>query len=125
MSITVKAITDRELWNGFLKKQPQGHLFQSYEWGDQKANLKATYLLQYQCFQWAKTQGCRFFDFRAIPELLEPGEEMWNVYLYKKGFGGFSHLTMPTQDYIYRLLLYKALHAATQFRARRQHAAHT
>jgi len=73
-----------------------------------KRNLKATYLLQYRCIEWAKARGCSYFDFRAIPEILEPGAAMWGVYEYKKGFGGFSRLHMPTQDYVYRPLVYSA-----------------
>jgi peptidoglycan pentaglycine glycine transferase (the first glycine) len=73
-----------------------------------KRNLKPTYLLQYRCFQWAKARGCSYFDFRAIPEVLEPGEEMWGVYEFKKGFGGFSRLNIPTQDYVVRPLIYTA-----------------
>jgi len=75
---------------------------------DNKRNLKPTYLLQYRCFQWAKARGCSYFDFRAIPEVLEPGEEMWGVYEFKKGFGGFSRLNIPTQDYVVRPFIYTA-----------------
>ena len=87
-----------------------------------KRNLKATYLLQYRCFQWAKAKGCSYFDFRAIPEVLEPGEEMWGVYEYKKGFGGFSRLHMPTQDYIYRPLIYSTWRKLVEMRRARRHA---
>ena len=73
-----------------------------------KRNLKPSYLLQYRCFQWAKMRGCSYFDFRAIPEVLEPGEEMWGVYEFKKGFGGFSRLNIPTQDYVVRPFIYTA-----------------
>lgn len=68
--------------------------------------LPKTHLLQYRCLQWAKERGCTYFDFRAIPEVLESGEEMWGVYHFKKGFGGFSRLHMPTQDYVYRPSIY-------------------
>src|SRR5947209_6129319 len=34
MRITVQEITDREQWDDFLKRQPRGHLLQSYEWGE-------------------------------------------------------------------------------------------
>src|SRR5690348_16512661 len=34
MTITIQEITDRGQWNAFLKSQPQGHLLQSYEWGE-------------------------------------------------------------------------------------------
>jgi lipid II:glycine glycyltransferase (peptidoglycan interpeptide bridge formation enzyme) len=71
-----------------------------------KRNLKPTYLLQYRCIQWAQARGCSYFDFRTIPEVLEPGEEMWGVYEYKRGFGGFSRLNLPTQDYVYRPIVY-------------------
>ncbi len=87
-----------------------------------KRNLKATYLLQYRCLQWAKTQGCSYFDFRAIPEILEPGEAMWGVYEYKKGFGGFSRLHMPTQDYVYRPLVYTAWRKLVEVRRARHYA---
>ena len=83
---------------------------------DKKRNLKAAYLLQYRCFLWAKEKGCSYFDFRTIPEILEPGEEMWGVYQYKQGFGGFSRLNMPTQDYVYRPLLYAAWSKAVETR---------
>jgi peptidoglycan pentaglycine glycine transferase (the first glycine) len=81
-----------------------------------KRNLKPTYLLQYRCILWAKSKGCRYFDFRTIPEILEPGEEMWGVYEYKKGFGGFSRLNMPTQDYVYRPLIYTAWRKLVEMR---------
>lgn len=86
-----------------------------------KRNLKATYLLQYRCFLWAKEKGCSFFDFRTIPEILEPGEEMWGVYEYKRGFGGFSRLNMPTQDYVYRPLIYTVWQKVVEIRRERRH----
>jgi lipid II:glycine glycyltransferase (peptidoglycan interpeptide bridge formation enzyme) len=69
-----------------------------------------THILQYRCIQWAKSKGCSFFDFRTIPESLDGNEEMYGVYHYKKGFGGFSRLHMPTQDSIYRPLIYNLWH---------------
>ena len=86
-----------------------------------KRNLKPTYLLQYRCIQWAKERGCSYFDFRTIPEILEPGEEMWGVYEYKKGFGGFSRLNMPTQDYVYRPWLYSGWRKLVELRRARRH----
>ena len=88
---------------------------------NQKRNLKPTYLLQYRCLLWAKERGCRYFDFRAIPEVLEPGEEMWGVYEYKKGFDGFSRLNMPTQDYVYRPLIYAAWRKLVEIRRAQRH----
>lgn len=87
-----------------------------------KRNLKPAYLLQYRCIQWAQARGCSYFDFRAIPEILEPGEEMWGVYEYKKGFGGFSRLNIPTQDYVYRPLIYNAWRRFVEMRRTRRHS---
>jgi len=89
---------------------------------NQKRNLKPTYLLQYRCFLWAKSRGCSYFDFRTIPEVLEPGEEMWGVYEYKKGFGGFSRLNMPTQDYVYRPFIYNGWRKLVEVRRAQRHA---
>ncbi len=87
-----------------------------------KRNLKPAYLLQYRCIQWAQARGCSYFDFRTIPEILEPGEEMWGVYEYKKGFGGFSRLNIPTQDYVYRPLIYNAWRRFVEMRRTRRHS---
>jgi peptidoglycan pentaglycine glycine transferase (the first glycine) len=86
-----------------------------------KRNLKAMYLLQYRCIQWAKARGCSYFDFRTIPEVLQPGEEMWGVYEYKKGFGGFSRLNMPTQDYVDHPLVYSGWRKLVEIRRARRH----
>ncbi len=88
-----------------------------------KRNLKAAYLLQYRCFQWAQAKGCSYFDFRTIPEILEPGEEMWGVYEYKKGYGGFSRLNIPSQDYIFRPMIYSAWRKSVEVRRNRRQAA--
>ncbi|GCF09458.1 lipid II:glycine glycyltransferase FemX [Dictyobacter arantiisoli] len=85
-----------------------------------KRNLKATYLIQYHCFLWAKENGCSFFDFRAIPNILKPGEEMWGVYEFKKGFDGYSRLVINTQDYIYNPVLYKAWNKMIDIRRARR-----
>ena len=73
---------------------------------DRDPSLPKTHLLQFRCLQWAKEQGCLYFDFRTIPEVLKPGEEMWGVYQFKKGFGGFSRLHLQTQDYVYHPFIY-------------------
>ncbi len=81
-------------------------------------NLKPGYLLHWKTFLWAKERGCTLYDFRGIPEILEPGEEMWNVYEYKRGFGGFSRLSLATHDYVYRPLLYWPVTLASRARVR-------
>ena len=35
----VRIVTDRVQWNGFLTQQLNGHLLQSYEWGELSSSL--------------------------------------------------------------------------------------
>lgn len=86
-----------------------------------KRNLKATYLIQFRSFLWAKEVGCSWFDFRTIPDVLQPGEEMWGVYEFKKGFGGFARLILPSQDYIYRPMVYWPWRKSTELRRIQRH----
>ncbi len=86
-----------------------------------KRNLKPTYLLQYRCILWAKDHSCEFFDFRTIPEILESDEEMWGIYEFKKGFGGFSRLNIPAQDYVYRPLIYKGWRKMVEIQRAQRH----
>ncbi|BCL81855.1 methicillin resistance protein [Ktedonobacteria bacterium brp13] len=79
------------------------------------------YLLQYYALCWAQDQGCRYFDFRSIPEVLMPGEDLWDEYEYKKGFGGFSRLNMLTQDYVYQPLIYKPWRALAELKHEPRH----
>ncbi len=89
---------------------------------DAHQNFPKSHLIQYRCLLWAKEKGCTYFDFRTIPEVLNPNEELWGVYQFKKGFGGFPRMSIPTQDYVYRSLIYEAWHKAVEVRrAYRQH----
>ena len=47
---------------------------------------------------------------------------MWGVYEYKKGFGGFSRLNIPTQDYVYRPLIYSGWRNFVELRRARRHS---
>jgi lipid II:glycine glycyltransferase (peptidoglycan interpeptide bridge formation enzyme) len=89
---------------------------------DHKGHLPKSHILQYHSFLWAKAHDCIYFDFRTIPDVLEPDEEMWRVYHYKKGFGGFSRFHMPTQDYVYRPLIYQAWCTFVELRRARRGA---
>ena len=73
---------------------------------NEERNRMPTYLLQWEAMRWARSQGCDFFDFRNIPEVLEPGQPMYGVYEFKKGFGGFFHRNMPTMELVLNPLIY-------------------
>jgi lipid II:glycine glycyltransferase (peptidoglycan interpeptide bridge formation enzyme) len=68
--------------------------------------LRPNYVLQWESMRWSKARGAEFYDFRGIPDVLEPGEEMYGVYEFKRGFGGSVHRVIPTQDLPLRPALY-------------------
>lgn len=61
-------------------------------------NRMPNHLLQWTAIRWARARGCATYDFRAIAEVLEPDEDMYSLYTYKRGFGGTSFFAMPTHD---------------------------
>lgn len=66
------------------------------------------HLLQWTAIQWSKQRGCHFYNFRGIPEILEEGQEMYGIYLFKRGFGGYPLHVLATHDMVYRPITYHA-----------------
>jgi peptidoglycan pentaglycine glycine transferase (the first glycine) len=66
------------------------------------------HLLQWTGMQWAKSKGCWYYNFRGIPDVLEEGQELWGVYLFKRGFGGYALRFLETHDLVYQPLVYEA-----------------
>lgn len=69
-------------------------------------NVMAPYLLQWEAIQRAKRWGCRLYDFRAIPDLLREDQDMFGVYRFKEGFGGYQFTTLQTWTLAYRPFLF-------------------
>jgi lipid II:glycine glycyltransferase (peptidoglycan interpeptide bridge formation enzyme) len=61
-------------------------------------NRMPNHLCQWTAIQWAKAHGCATYDFRAIAEVLDPSEDLYSLYTYKQGFGGYSTLSLETHD---------------------------
>jgi peptidoglycan pentaglycine glycine transferase (the first glycine) len=78
--------------------------------------LRPNYLLQWECMRWAKAHGAAYYDWRTIPDVLKPGEELYGVYEFKRGFGGFERRVLPTQDLVLRPLVYWPYTAAVSLR---------
>jgi lipid II:glycine glycyltransferase (peptidoglycan interpeptide bridge formation enzyme) len=73
---------------------------------EQSRELRINYLLQWQRILWAKAQGCWYFNSRGIPDNLEEGQELYGVYNFKRGFGGFDIRYLQTHDLVYRPITY-------------------
>lgn len=55
---------------------------------NEKRNLMAPYLLQWEGMRWAKSEGAAIYDLWGIPDRLEESEDLWGVYRHKRGYGG-------------------------------------
>ena len=64
-----------------------------YQYGastNEKRNLKATHLLQWEAMKWAKQHGVTYYDMVSIPSPDELHEDhpLYGVYKFKASFGG-------------------------------------
>lgn len=87
-------------------------------------NRMPNHLLQWSAIRWAKAHGCSLYDFRAIAEVLEPQEDLYSLFTYKQGFGGYSTLALETHDLPYNAplyFLYRQTLALKRARDRRLH----
>lgn len=75
---------------------------------NEQRNLMPNHLLQWTGMQWARAHGCWYYNFRGIPDILEEGQELWGVYVFKRGFGGFPLRFLETHDLVYSPLVYAA-----------------
>lgn len=82
-------------------------------------NLMPNHLLQWNGMQWAKAHGCWYYNFRGIPDILEEGQELWGVYVFKRGFGGYAIRALETHDLIYQTLVYNIYTRLLEVKRRR------
>lgn len=75
-----------------------------------------TYAVQWAAMEWAKEQGCHWYDLWGVPDAPEEELEgnfsdrndgLWGVYRFKRGFGGNIQRTIGATDRIYNKLVYK------------------
>ena len=75
-----------------------------------------TYAVQWAAMEWAKAQGCHYYDLWGVPDAPETELEatfterhdgLWGVYRFKRGFGGQIQRTIGATDRIYNKLVYK------------------
>lgn len=91
---------------------------------NQHRNQRPNHPLQWTAIRWAKAQGCTTYDFRAVSEQLEPESELYSLYTYKKGYGGYSYLSLVTHDLPYQPAIYWAYRQALNLKRRQDHQRH-
>ena len=82
-------------------------------------NLMPNHLLQWNGMQWAKSHDCWYYNFRGIPDILEEGQELWGVYIFKRGFGGYAIRSLETHDLVYQPLVYNVYMRLLEVKRRR------
>lgn len=96
---------------------------------NEERNRMPNHLAQWTAMKICKEAGCMEYDLWGIPDedeetleaqFTERHDGLWQVYRFKRGFGGKVLRTMGSFDYVYDQLLYKAAKFAdTQRRKRR------
>jgi peptidoglycan pentaglycine glycine transferase (the first glycine) len=86
---------------------------------NEQRNLMPNHLLQWTGMQWAKARGCRYYNFRGIPDVLEEGRELWGVYVFKRGFGGYAMRSLATHDLVYQPFIYSIYRRLLDIKRRR------
>ncbi len=82
---------------------------------DQRRDVMAPYLLQWEAIRWARARGCTEYDLWGIPDAGEETLEkefstrqdgLWGVYRFKRGFGGKIWRSIGAWDRVYNHPLY-------------------
>jgi lipid II:glycine glycyltransferase (peptidoglycan interpeptide bridge formation enzyme) len=83
---------------------------------NEERNRMPNYAVQWAAIQWAKEQGCHWYDLWGIPDAPEEELEanftdrhdgLWGVYRFKRGFGGEIKHTVGATDQYYNKLVYR------------------
>ena len=75
-----------------------------------------TYAVQWAAMQWAKEQGCTYYDLWGVPDYPQAElearfetqqEGLWGVYRFKRGFGGDLRRAVGSADRVYNKMLHR------------------
>ena len=95
---------------------------------NEERNRMPNYLAQWTAMKLSKQAGCTEYDLWGIPDedeetleaqFQERHDGLWQVYRFKRGFGGQVLRTMGSYDYVYSPLLYRAIKFADEQRRKR------
>jgi peptidoglycan pentaglycine glycine transferase (the first glycine) len=73
---------------------------------NEERNLMPNYLMQWEMIRWARSKGCKTYDFRAVPSDPSPTDPLYGLYRFKKGFGGEKIRFIGEYDRVYSPLWY-------------------
>ncbi len=82
---------------------------------NQKRNLMAPHLLQWEQIEWAKSQGYQLYDFWGISPVDQPKHKWAGFTRFKKGFGGEEKKLPGTFDLVYNQKIYSLYKVLKKF----------
>ncbi len=83
---------------------------------NEERNRMPTYAIQWAAIEWAKAQGCNYYDLWGLPDaepdqleaqFQERRDGLWGVYRFKRGFDGDIVRTVGSADKVYNKLVYR------------------
>lgn len=94
----------------FLWRRTATYLWGASSASDDARRVNPNQLLHWTAMQWARARGCTSYDLFGIPdydrEVLEAEYALqtggwWNLYRFKRGFGGAVHRHLGTFDFTF------------------------
>jgi lipid II:glycine glycyltransferase (peptidoglycan interpeptide bridge formation enzyme) len=68
--------------------------------------LMPNYLLQWEAMKLAKVHGCRVYDLWGAPDEFNETDNLWGVFRFKEGLGGYVLRTLGAWDFVPNPLWY-------------------
>lgn len=75
--------------------------------GNEHRNVMPNYLLQWKMICWAKSLGCKLYDFRGVSGDMNPDNPLYGLYRFKKGFNGELVEFVGEFDYPFAVTAYR------------------
>jgi peptidoglycan pentaglycine glycine transferase (the first glycine) len=74
---------------------------------DEHREKMPNYLLQWEAMRRAKTLGCQIYNLWGAPDEFDESDELWGVFRFKEGLGGYVLRTIGAWDFPARPVMYK------------------
>ena len=74
---------------------------------DEHRERMPNYLLQWEAMRRAKTLGCQIYNLWGAPDEFTESNELWGVFRFKEGLGGYVLRTIGAWDFPARPVMYK------------------
>jgi lipid II:glycine glycyltransferase (peptidoglycan interpeptide bridge formation enzyme) len=83
---------------------------------EQKRNLMAPYLCQWEAIRYAKSKGCKIYDFWGVAETDDPNDSWAGISRFKEGFGGEKVVFSGSYDLVINSFWYNLLSLLAKIR---------